>query len=114
MEEGHSLDHGHKTDIVSGFPAENETESTQEKQLAKLRDRQAKHEATLSDLQSEKGQRVIEKVHEALDNRVMELVKEDETARALMSVLESFGAEIVATRAIRQQVESLHRLLDRQ
>jgi len=111
--EDHSLDHGHKTDIVTGQPVEEEPKREGEKKLAGLRDRQAKHEAVLKDFQSGQGRLAIEKIHEALDNRVEELVKEDPTARALMSVLRSLGAEIVVTRRIREQVEILQRSIDR-
>lgn len=113
MDEGHSLDRGHKTDIISGSPKEEESKRKEEKQLAGLEERQAKHEAVLRDLRSGQGRLAIEKVHEALDRRVEELIQEDSTARTLMSILQSFGAEIVVTRRIRKQVETLQYWIDR-
>lgn len=113
MNEGHSLDHGHKTDIVSGRPVEEEPGRKGEKQLAKLRERQVKHEALLEDLRSGQGRLAVEKIHEALDSRVAELVQQDPTASALMGVLQSFGVAIVVTRRIRKEVEELQDLINR-
>ena len=112
MEEGHSLDHGSKTDILTGMPVEENRGQAKEKQLAELTDRQTKHEAVVKDLRTDQGQLAIEKIHEALDARVQELVREDPTARALMSVLQRFGAEVVATRRIKEQVERLQRSIE--
>lgn len=112
MNEGHTLDHGHQTDIVSGKPVEEEQEGQREKQLAELRDREAKHDAVVKDLRSGQGRQAIEKIHQALDNRVQELVQKDPTARALMSILQSFDSEVVAARQIREYVESLQRRIE--
>jgi len=112
-ESDHSLSHGHRTDIVSGDPVEEKPTDGKEKKLAKLQERHAKHEATVADFRSEKGKLIIEKIHEALDRRVDELIEEDATAKALMDVLRSIGVEVVVTRRIAEQMKALQRQIER-
>ena len=111
-ESDHSLNHGHSTDIVTGLPIQEKARDGKEKKLAGLRERQLQHEAVVDDFRSEKGQLALEKIHQALDRRVLELIEEDSTAKALMDILRSIGGEILATREITKQVETLQRLIN--
>lgn len=109
----HSLNHGHRTDILTGDPVEEKPTDGKEKKLAGLQERQAKHEATVADFRSEKGQLAIKKIHEALDRRVGELIEGDSAAKALIDVLRSVGGEVVVTRRVAKEVERLQHLIER-
>lgn len=109
MAEDHSLDHGHQQDILTGKPIEPDDSipPSRAEKLSGLRQRQIEAESVVQELQSPEGWRTIEVIHQALDERVDELVKDDDQCQAYIKLLNSFGAKVATGRQIAKRIALL-------